>query len=102
MSTYRISRDARSDLAAIRRYLTNEAGKPVAEFNLKKITAAFKLLGENPGAGHTREDLTGLPVRFWSVYSYMIVYNPSAGPIRILRVLHGSQDLETLLDSDIA
>ena len=79
MSSYKIFRDARTDLANIRRYLTSEAGKPVAEFNLNKIAAAFALLGRNPGAGHTREDLTSLPVRFWSVYSYMIVYNPVRG-----------------------
>ncbi len=28
------------------------------------------MLAENPGIGHTREDLTDRPVRFWKVFSY--------------------------------
>jgi hypothetical protein len=34
-----------------------------------------------------RRDLTSLPVKFWSVFSYLIVYDPAAGPIAIVRVL---------------
>jgi hypothetical protein len=31
------------------------------------------------------------------VYSYLIVYDPASSPTRILTVLHGARDLETLL-----
>jgi hypothetical protein len=47
-------------------------------------------------------DLTKLPVRFWTLPkypNYMIVYNPHARPLAILRVLHGMRDLKRLLKS---
>ncbi len=43
-----------------------------------------------------RDDLTDEPVKFWSVFSYLIVYDPATQPLGIARVLHGSQDLETM------
>ena len=59
---------------------------------------ALKLLGKQPGVGHVREDLTGRPVKFWPVYSYLIVYDPETEPIQILRVLHGMRDVEEILN----
>ena len=40
--------------------------------------------------GHWREDLIDEPLRFWPVYSYLIIYNPAAKPIEIARILHGA------------
>ena len=40
------------------------------------------------------EDLTGEFVKFWSVFSYLIVYDPSKKPVQIARVLHGKRDAE--------
>jgi len=58
----------------------------------------LKLLGKQPGVGHVREDLPGRPVKFWPVYSYLIVYDPETEPIQILRVLHGMRDVEEILN----
>jgi len=58
----------------------------------------LKVLGANPGIGHAREDLTHLPVKFWPVYSYLIVYDPETRPVQILRVLHGMRDVEEILN----
>lgn len=52
-----------------------------------------------PGKGHTREDITDLPVRFWAVDSYLIVYDPGKRGIEILRVLRGARDAESILGS---
>jgi hypothetical protein len=43
-----------------------------------------------PGIGHTRQDLTDQPVKFWSVYSYLVVYDPESRPLTIVAVLHGA------------
>jgi plasmid stabilization system protein ParE len=51
------------------------------------------------GKGHIREDITDLPVRFWPVGSYLIVYDAGKRPIEILRVLHGARDVESILGS---
>ena len=58
---------------------------------------AFTLLAATPEIGHKREDLTSRPVKFWSVYSYLIVYDPASTPLTVLAVLHGAQDVERLL-----
>ena len=50
-------------------------------------------LAITPGAGHSRENLTDEPVKFWPVFSYLIIYDPATQPIGVARVLHGGQDL---------
>jgi antitoxin ParD1/3/4/toxin ParE1/3/4 len=64
---------------------------------LERFERAFERLAERPGLGHTREDLTSRPVRFWPVFDYLIVYDPASVPTRIIAVLHGARDLWTLL-----
>ena len=54
---------------------------------------AFKMLAGHPHFGHTREDLTDRPVRFWRLHSYLIVYRHETHPLQVLRVLHGAQDV---------
>ena len=96
MTRYRLSPEAESDLDEIKRYLTEQSGGGVARHVLHEIRLALRFLAATPGARHKREDLTDEPVRFWSVFSYMIVYDPAMRPLGVARVLHGSQDLETL------
>lgn len=50
-----------------------------------------------PGKGHTREDLTDLPVRFFPLRSYLIVYRSEPAPLQIIAVLHGARDIPTVL-----
>jgi plasmid stabilization system protein ParE len=94
---YVLSPEAREDLREIRDYLVTEAGRRLARHVLREIEAAFYLLAAHPDAGHLRRDLTPLPVKFWSVFSYLIVYDPTATPLAIVRVLHGRKDVVTIL-----
>jgi hypothetical protein len=41
--------------------------------------------------------LTDRPLKFWNVYSYLIVYDPATSPLAIVAILHGAQDVERLL-----
>ena len=86
MTRYLISPAAKEDLLDIRGYLVRQGGKRLARYVLQEIAAAFRLLASHPEAGHLRQDLTPLPVKFWSVFSYLIVYDPAARPIAIVRV----------------
>jgi len=43
------------------------------------------------------KDLTDRPLKFWSVYSYLVVYDPASRPLTIVAVLHGARDVELLL-----
>ena len=40
----------------------------------------------------------GRPVKFWPVYSYLIVYDPETKPVQVIRVLHGMRDVEEILN----
>jgi len=100
VSRYLLSPEARQDLADIRAYLREQAGARVARHVLGQIRDALEFLSRTPGAGHVREDLTEAPVKFWPVFSYLIVYRPEPRPIGIVRVLHGGRDLGRLLSPD--
>ena len=64
------------------------------------LLAACRRLAEHPGIGHRREDLTDKPVRFYPVYSFLIIYDPASYPLAIVRVLRGAQDIVTILERD--
>lgn len=97
---YRLSARAASDIAHIwDEIFTKSQSSSRAEKVAKKLFAAFELLAESPQAGHWREDLAEKPLKFWSVYSYLIVYNPESSPIEFIAVVHGAQDVRALLES---
>jgi toxin ParE1/3/4 len=98
VARYLLSPEAKDDVREIRDYLTSQGGRQLARYVLREITAAFRLLASRPDAGHFRPDLTPLPVKFWPVFSYLVVYEPTARPVAIVRVLHSRRDVETILD----
>ena len=98
MPRYILSPEAKKDLREIRDYLVSQDGRRLARYVLQEIRAAFRLLASHPEAGHLRQDLTPLPVKFWPVFSYLIIYDPVARPLGIVRVLHGRRDVEAILD----
>jgi plasmid stabilization system protein ParE len=61
------------------------------------LERAFELLALHPGMGHQREDLTDRPLRFHSVYAYLLVYDPASRPLTIVAILHGARDTKRLL-----
>jgi toxin ParE1/3/4 len=97
VARYLLSPEAKGDLREIRGYLVSHGGSRLAKYVLQEIRAAFRLLALHPDAGHLRRDLTSLPVKFWPVFSYLVVYDPAARPIAIVRVLHGWRDVEAIL-----
>jgi antitoxin ParD1/3/4/toxin ParE1/3/4 len=58
-------------------------------------------LAEMPLLGHLRQDLTDEGLRFWQVYSYLIVYRPETRPLQVVRVLHASRDVRRLLGMEV-
>lgn len=57
----------------------------------------MRKLGENPGIGQWREELTDKGHRFFLVYSYLIVYRHETKPMQIIRVLHAARDVQSIL-----
>ena len=97
MKRFVLTRPAERDLEQIKIFLVRKAGPVIARRVLKDIRDALEFLGNEPGAGHVREDLTNRPLKFWPVYSYLIVYDPVTKPVQIMRVLHGMRDVEEIL-----
>ena len=63
------------------------------------IRDKFAYRSEFPGGGHWRRDLTSADVRFFSVYSYLIVYRETK-PLQIVAILHGSPDVAKILNEE--
>lgn len=42
-------------------------------------------------------DLASESLRFWPVYSYLIIYRPNSEPIEVVRVLHGARDISAIM-----
>jgi plasmid stabilization system protein ParE len=98
MPRYRLTSDAVQDLDAIQAYLLRQGGAAVARYVLRELRGAFQFLAANPDAGHRRQDLTDAPVKFWTVFSYLVIYDPAKRPIEVLNVLHSARDIPYLLD----
>jgi plasmid stabilization system protein ParE len=94
---YILSPEAQQDLHDIRAYLLEAAGLAVSRHVMRKIFESMRFLSVMPGVGHFRQDLTGEPVKFWQVFSYLIVYDHLTRPIGIARVLHSSRDVAAIL-----
>ena len=69
----------------------------IAERVERAIREKIVSLASTPGGGHWRRDLTDESVRFFAVYSYLIVYRPETKPLQIVAILHGSRDVAGIL-----
>ena len=94
---YVLSPEAQADLVDIWEYIKRESSEEVADHVANAILDKIAFLAERPGVGHTRPDLSAKPVKFFTVYSYLIVYRPEATPLQALTVLHGHRDIGRLL-----
>jgi plasmid stabilization system protein ParE len=96
MLGYYLVPQARTDLREILSYIAEDNVDAVGKV-LDRFLEIFELLGENPDMGHFRDDLTTHPVRFFPVYSYLVIYLADTSPVEVVRVLGGAQDLESIL-----
>lgn len=51
--------------------------------------------------GIKRQDITTLPVRFWTIAkfpNYVIVYRPETVPLQVVAILHAKRDLKEVLE----
>jgi plasmid stabilization system protein ParE len=102
MSSYRLTPQAANDLVEIWSYIARdsvEAANRVEE----AIYEACSFLAEGPLRGHVREDLTNLPLRFWTIQrypNYIVVYDPQSCPLEITRILQGMRNLRAILARD--
>jgi plasmid stabilization system protein ParE len=94
---YVLAPQAASDLFEIWDYLKEQTSIAVANRVESAIREKIVFLAGTPGAGHRRKDLTGEDVRFFAVYSYLIVYRPETKPLQVASIVHGRRDVEQIL-----
>jgi toxin ParE1/3/4 len=100
VSGYLLSVDADFDLNDIWEYIA-EDNLDAADPWIEKLFDAFEALGEAPGMGHRRDDLTSYPVLFWPVGAYFVIYRAQRLPIEIVAVTQGSRDTPAFLSRRI-
>lgn len=98
MARYILSPAAERDLDRIQEHYIRTAGTRVARRVLRELRRNMRLLAATPGAGHLRQDLTDAPLKFWPVFSFLIIYSDDEQPITITRILHGARDVQSLLN----
>lgn len=96
MSRFVLTPAAREDLLEIVDYIREDSPE-AAQRVLRKLQDSMRRLARTPGMGHLREDLSDEPLRFWPVYSYLIIYRLETRPLQIVRVLRGTRDIKSLL-----
>lgn len=96
-SRYILAPQAAQDLVDIWRYLKDQSGAALADRVESVIRGRIVFLSGHPNIGHWRKDLTGDVVKFFGIYSYLIVYRPDTKPLQVVSILHGRRDVETIL-----
>jgi antitoxin ParD1/3/4/toxin ParE1/3/4 len=93
---YEVSHDAQQDLFEIWMRIAEDS-VDLADRIEGEFHELFATLGRMPRLGHTRKDLTKRPVLFFGLYSFLVVYDPDAKPIRIMAVLRGRRNVRRIL-----
>lgn len=95
-SLYDVSSEAQNDLFEIWCRIANDSVE-LANRIESEFYELFTSLGQIPGQGHTRKDLTKRPVLFFPIYSFLVVYQPDVEPIRNMAVLRAKRDVKRIL-----
>ncbi len=95
---YVLAPEAALDLVQIWRYLKKHSSVAVAD-RVESVIDKIVFLARTPGAGHWSENLTDEAVKFFPVYSYLIVYRPETKPLQVVSILHGHRNVERILKS---
>ncbi len=94
--SYRLSPLAVTDIDQIATYLS-ERNQPVAHEFIETLERQFALLGKHQRLGRARPELRP-ELRSWAHRSYVVLYRVVESRVEIIRVIHGSRDLVTVLN----
>ena len=96
MSPYELTEVAEEDLMNLRGRIIETNGRRVAKKIIGELDETLTRLSDFPGMGRARPDLTDEPVFFFPFYSWPIVYEPNAVPLRIIRIASAYRDSKNL------
>jgi antitoxin ParD1/3/4/toxin ParE1/3/4 len=70
-----------------------------ADHEVARLFRTFEQLAEAPGLGRFRPDLADDRHRFWIAKPYVVAYQWTVTPIRIIAVVHGARSLEAFFEA---
>ena len=94
--TYVLGKFVELDLDHIWDYIAQD-NLDAADRWVGKLFDSFQTIANTPGKGHSRKDLTTLPVLFWPIESYLILYRVQNEQVEIIAVTHGARDIPAFL-----
>ena len=94
---YVLAPEAARDLVQIWRYISKQSSVEMADRVESVLRDRFVFLVGAPEAGHWRKNLTDEGVKFFPVYSYLIVYRPKTTPLQIVSILHSHRNVQEIL-----
>lgn len=94
MSGWFLSLDADEDLQSIYLYSEETWGEAQARRYLDELFDLFDHIGRNPAMGRLREEL-GRGIRSFPHGSHVVYFMDWRGEAAILRILHGSRDIDS-------
>ena len=97
MSQAILLQSAEIDLSDIWRYVARDSPESASRLVNHMRMVCGTTLASNPFIGRTRSDLAP-DLRSFPVGSYLIFYRPIQSGVEIVRVLHGSRDIEALFE----
>jgi plasmid stabilization system protein ParE len=89
--------EAEADALAIWEYVADESSEQAADGVVARLYDECEKLVAMSGIGHSRPDLLDERHRFWSVWSYLIVYRWETRPLEVIAIVHGARDLDAFL-----
>lgn len=99
MSAYALTPLAKADIFDLWRYIAARSEENANRVE-QAIYDACAFVAEAPNRGHSRSDLTGRSLRFWTLTrypNYTVVYRPETSPLQVVAVLHGKRNLGRIL-----
>jgi len=85
---------ARQDLIEIWRYIADDSGEARADKYLRRLNDVITYVAQQPLMGRARPEIQEEGIRSFVAESHIIFYIALADGMELVRVIHGSQDLE--------
>ncbi len=96
---FRLLPEVEADIDEIWFYVERESGsEEIADRVSDAIVECFSLLGQNPEIGRNRDHDLQPDARSFPVNGYVIIYRIDCNDALILRVMHGSRDIQGQFD----
>jgi plasmid stabilization system protein ParE len=96
-SRFVLSPEAVEDLASIWRYIQTQSSTEIADRVESTIPGPNSIFGAQSGRGSPTQGPHETSVRFFPVYSYLVVYRTETKPLQVVAILHGRCEVERVL-----